>query len=209
MQGLLMLEELLKQTIAGKKTMTRRDGGLKEVNKDPENYMAMSRAVISSDSPYFYFSDKLDGTLIKAKARFKTGEIVFIKEPYIPYGQHWEKIKYLYLDSEEAKGMKFNNKMFMPLKAARYFLEITNVRVERLHDISDEDCIAEGIEPDFANWKDYLPNKRRFSSYGFPRDSFFSLFNKANGLKVNRPVPNNWVFVYEYKFLKDYKHEKF
>ncbi len=35
----------------------------------------------------------------------------------------------------------------MPTWAARYFIRITAVRAERLQDISEEDCIKEGIKP--------------------------------------------------------------
>jgi hypothetical protein len=48
----------------------------------------------------------------------------------------------------------------MPAKYARYFIEITGVRAERLQDISDEDCIKEGIylehiETNFFHYHDH------------------------------------------------------
>lgn len=69
--------------------------------------------------------------------------------------------------------------LFMPRAASRLLLEITDVRVERLQDISDEDAKAEGVEkwPD-GNYKAYGKHAGKYSK---ARDSFFSLWKSING----------------------------
>jgi hypothetical protein len=42
------------------------------------------------------------------------------------------------------KGVKWESSMFMPKRYARIWLEVTDARVERLFDISEEDAVAEG-----------------------------------------------------------------
>jgi len=60
---------------------------------------------------------------------------------------------------DEAKGNpeapKWKPSIFMPKKYARIWLEITDIRVERLQDIDPVDCINEGIEK--LNWLDDEP----------------------------------------------------
>ena len=81
---------------------------------------------------------------------------------------------------------KVRTSIYMPRWASRLTLTVTNVRVQRLQDISEADAVAEGIEP-FSGidpmcngYRDYYKN----SAPGFwlhPRASFSSLWNSING----------------------------
>jgi len=94
------------------------------------------------------------------KPRYKVGETVYLKEPYFPYC--FERALYKY-DSKNQFG-KWSNKLFMPEKYARYFIEITGVRCEQLQDISDEDCMKEGIFLDFieTDYFHYYDDENRY-----------------------------------------------
>ena len=86
----------------------------------------------------------------------------------------------------------------MPKTAARIWLKITNVRVERLKDISKEDAVCEGvfeIEKDEA-YKDYM---KESGSYAGPIGSFFSLWESINGL--DSLLANPWVWVVEFEVV--------
>lgn len=78
---------------------------------------------------------------------------------------------------------RFVPSIHMPRWASRLTLTVTDVRVQRLQDISNEDAIAEGIEP----------HGHAFSGYGkhadvwmAPYDSFASLWNSIHGPKPRK-----------------------
>lgn len=78
--------------------------------------------------------------------------------------------------------------IFMPRWASRITLEITNVRVERVKDISRSDCVKEGLYPTMSN--DSEQNIRvRY------RELWDSL-NKKRGYSWES---NPWVWVIEFK----------
>lgn len=85
--------------------------------------------------------------------------------------------------------------------ASRILLEITEVRVERLQDISDEQAEAEGIEP----FRDFHPSGhwRRYRDGGMnsyvdnPVASYASLWSEING--DGSWEVNPWVWVVEFK----------
>lgn len=94
--------------------------------------------------------------------------------------------------------------LHMPRWASRLTLYVTEVRVERLQDISEADAIAEGIERDRAagipgawGWHDYLRGdeiaKRHFAD---PRESYRTLWGSINGPGTWDEKP--WVAAYTF-----------
>lgn len=86
-----------------------------------------------------------------------------------------------------------------------HHIEITDIKVERLQDISDEDCLREGImKGEFMNtwdtfyydeWGD-VPNHITFKT---AREAFAALIDKVSGKGTWNSSP--WVFVYEFKLI--------
>lgn len=94
--------------------------------------------------------------------------------------------------------------MFMPRWASRITLEITDVRVERLQDISEADAIAEGIDGAFVEggryWRNYsLSDAEAMCApmLNFPTESYRTLWESING--PGSWDANPWVWVIEFK----------
>lgn len=94
----------------------------------------------------------------------------------------------------------------MPKKFARIFLKVTNIKIERLNDISEADAIAEGIhENPLFRYDCYLCGKK--GHIGAPncedgffhaaKDSFFSLWESITGKESLESNP--WVWVIEFE----------
>jgi len=77
--------------------------------------------------------------------------------------------------------------IFMPRWASRITLEITEIRVERLQEITPLDCLAEGVMDDLINWK----------------FDFIKLWDKINAKRGYGWSVNPWVWVISFKMLKD------
>lgn len=83
--------------------------------------------------------------------------------------------------------------IFMPRWASRITLDITDMRVQRLQDISDADCLAEGIYRSAGRYK-WLGS---MASYPTPRDAFRALI-ESHGRKNNWEA-NVWVWAITFK----------
>jgi hypothetical protein len=101
----------------------------------------------------FYF----DASYVRP--RYQPGEILFLKEPYhIARPIHHPKDEEYWYAFDFGPILRstmydWSNKLFMPERAARHFIQITDVTAQRLNDITKEDAIAEGFKgiADFQN----------------------------------------------------------
>ena len=94
------------------------------------------------------------------------------------------------------------NKMFVRADFMPHRIRITNIRVERLQDISEEDCIAEGVWRDdnvglegTTYWYHGLAN----SSFRTPQQAYASLIDRISGKGTWESNP--YVFVYDFELI--------
>ena len=131
-------------------------------------------------TPYGYS----DGHYTKIVSQYQVGEIVAIAQSLQNIG--------LGDDGSAA----WTNKMFVKAEMMPHKIEILDVRVERLQDITDEDCIKEGIMADEDNYFfRYDPNGVYI--FGTPREAFAELIDKVG--KKGTWESNPYVFRYEFK----------
>ena len=142
------------------------------------------------------------------RPRYKVGEIVAVAQSYdsegiIPTHKIYNNKKGQYENACETAG--WANKMFVQSELMSYNVRITNVRLERLQDISDEDCIKEGIIK-FGDRFDgnfgFYENKRGKFPHLFEseRSAFAWLIDRVGG--KGTWASNPYVFVYEFMLVR-------
>lgn len=174
------------------------------ITPQPDNIRATN--VIYSDAPDYILSEPhrhwtpepsnyfLTSDNKYCKPKYKVGETVYLKEPYNDSASQY---RILYKFNSDVKGETasfWKNKLFMPESAARYFIKITAVRVERLQDISDEDCIKEGIRSIMD-----ITYMNRVDDVGYlsAEDAYAALIDKINGKGTWESNPFVWVYEFE------------
>ena len=99
----------------------------------------------------------------------------------------------------------WQSSLFMPREAARIWLEVTSVRVERLQEMTEEDAKAEGITSFWAEpHRDVAPFIGVAKELGVDlcstrRDAFQQLWNSINAKRGYGWDVNPWVWVIEFK----------
>lgn len=199
LKPILFSTPMVQAILDGRKTQTRRECKLK--NKISPTF----GLCFSSDNSYFEF---FNGTkfIEGLKPKYQIGDILYVKETWsLTRGFFEGDEKVLYkadFTDEDAKAFHWKPSLFMPQAYARIFLKVTNVRVERLQDISEEDAIAEGIKRIGDGWKDYDFKDNSKYNYRYLRaiDSYKSLWNSINKKEPEKQwQANPYVFVYEFE----------
>lgn len=93
---------------------------------------------------------------------------------------------------------RWRSSIHMPRWASRITLIVTEVRVERLQDITEADAKAEGVDCDSDGWRDYQMSTTQCCTNA--RDSFRTLWDSLNG---DRPgcawSDNPWIAAYTFR----------
>ena len=152
MRPILSSGPMVNAILAGRKTMTRR------VMK-PQPPTDSIRGCWY-DAPIYGFTCESELAAIWWKIRCpygKPGDLLWVRETYLPFdadhvmnGKRWAYAADTVpgSDSDRARkdfGYKWKPSIFMPREASRITLEITDVRVQRLHEITESDARAEGL----------------------------------------------------------------
>jgi hypothetical protein len=168
------------------------------------------------DNKICIYSD--DGYLLATRnTRYKIGEEVAIAQSYSQCGNFpdYELDEDGYPVMPKRSG--YFNKMFVKAELMPYRIRITNIKIERMQDISDEDCLKEGItevsgefEAHTVLQNGYYGERLRVIKryYGIqyyelgesPREAYGTLIDKISGKGTWESNP--YVIVYEFELIK-------
>ena len=136
--------------------------------------------------------------------KYKVGEVIAVAQSYkVLYDeQGLETIDMLVQNMKNSAG--WNNKMFVRADLMLYQIRIVNVRFEHLQDISDDDCLKEGIKekwhaPACKNYY-YVPGvevKSVEDVHNTPKEAFARLIDKVSGKGTWDSNPYVWVYDFE------------
>lgn len=128
---------------------------------------------------------------------YQSGDILYVRETWCKgleryiYRADYSDTEKFYQDGKEIN-MKWQPSLHMPKEAARIFLRVTNVRVERLQEITSEQICKEGVEVEDP----YVLNGEE------KRYAFSNLWNsiiKESDLDRYGWNANPWVWVIEFE----------
>lgn len=208
---------LTQAVIDGRKNMTRRMDFTLEDQQDlqmlascgcGDPYMLLGKVHMSNDV----------GVMFCRQTRYQSGEVLAVAQSYRDAGVNPDFVVSYKKDGTPITAIQshgWTNKMFtrtdMPMWENRVFtrvdlmpykVRITGVHVERLQDISDEDCLREGVRylPEINKYYFERTDKDQGFYFNSPREDFAALIDKVSGRGTWDMNP--YVVVYEFELVK-------
>lgn len=198
---------LTQAVIKGRKTMTRRmiSGSplLPADHIEEARYFAGFIQIVANDGE----------TLLEFKSRYKVGEVVAVAQRYQDIFDYSNCVNpYAWEDDDKPSG--WTNKMLTKAELMPHQIRITGIKCERLQDISDAECMKEGVVGGIIGY--YVPgikckdwskesyvdteDGRTWKLFPTPREAFASLIDKVSGRGTWKRNP--WVVAYEFELVK-------
>lgn len=223
--------EMVKAILDGKKTMTRRvvkSGFIGQY----EHAHIINQSSDKSREGKAYFYDKPVGSMVLSSQLVSNpygniGDRLWVRETHHVVGgiadYEIEEIKQGLHDIKKFVSYKadgygnpcdggWTTPMFMPRWASRILLEIIDIRVERLQDISEADALKEGIRnynfemedsPDtYVGYTHLQKDDGKSTLYKTPAIAFERLWDTLNAKKGYPWSSNPWVWAIEFKVIE-------
>lgn len=180
---------LTDSVLAKRKTQTRRIITNKEMLEIIKKFDSPASLFLVYDR--FVFNPDLRKRFINNRKvmRYQMNETVAIAQSYADITPQADWANYMTRKEE----IGWNNKMFVCAEDMPHHIRITKIRIERLQEISDEDCIAEGIWKGVTYWYHGLAN----SPYRTAKEAYAALIDKISGKGTWKNNP--YVFVYDFE----------
>lgn len=188
--------------LLGRKTMTRRIIVPPKKFKGNDDIMLEYHQRLTGKHFYDCVVCDADGyELGQMPLPYEVGEVVAIAQTYKEAG--WQPTERLRGGMEFQHTAGWTNKMFVLPILMPWKIIIGDIWFERLQDISDEDCLREGVE----KWLDsyivpgIMENRGKNNvCYDTPREAFAALIDKVSG--KGTWAKNPMVAVYEFELTK-------
>ena len=220
MKGILFKPDMIRAIVDGRKTVTRRLAGLKEINQEPDKWMWNSWQESQMwcrhfDSFWFdYINLNHQPRRLEIKPRYQVGEVVYIKEahryiqnngdPY-DFGVQYKSDSQVKWWRDNGNIMeypideKWRSPLFLKEIFARYFIKIVDVRGERVQDISEEDAKAEGITLIKGTHQPYNPETLEFTDIARPITYKYLFSGLWDNINKDYSFESN-PYIFRYKF---------
>ena len=183
---ILFNTEMVRAILDGRKTCTRR---LIKPQPDKKHIYPLGFVTDSTEKKevgcFGFAANEYGGSIqyVKPPYRYAPGDILYVRETWKKapngyyYYEDWQR-------NDIADVTKWKPSIHMPKEAARIWLKVTDVRVERLQDITEEQACMEGTDPwDEACYENngWHPTLSDPDSGGDPNmiDGFHKLWNRS------------------------------
>jgi len=187
---ILFSGEMVKAILEGRKTMTRRV--MKPQPFEDKSYFGGFGWPHSKNSCVAVGAPHIGGYCPYGNWE---GDLLWVRETWGYYGSIQTPAWVVYRADGDKSGIRWKPSIFMPRELSRITLQIVNVRVERIQDISEQDAEAEGAE------KISMENDRYGEVPQF-RTGFEHLWETINFSRGFGWNANPWVWVIEFKPLQ-------
>lgn len=147
---------------------------------------------------------QLERDFIFIPTRYKLNEIVAVAQSYETLANSGHLDEMLETSStfkKEYCNAGWGNKMFVKPSLMPHQIQITDIRIEQLQNISDEDCLKEGIVKTHGGYGVKFGEDYHVFANN-PREAFAALINKPGVVGKSTWERNPWVVVYTFKLVK-------